>query len=278
MNSYLSSRTVRALAAAVAVGVASATMGAATLTSASGHHHHEGHVMVGPTGNRVEMVEPYNSEYVPRIARASARDRAKAENLLDRVREFCSTHSAADIKKRWRPGADIPSKSNHYFNPRPSKRSAGLHPSRPRAALIYDGRLRGVMFVGKPLPSLGSIPRPHTHQMDEPVEMLHVYCTRDLKDAFTPNRELGINADSIKLRWKIRPAVMDLSERQLRNVRAKVRDYTNHKVRAKAPARSSSGSGPDPVLQRLRTEIRQSVWYLSEAELRRVWRIMQSYR
>jgi len=72
------------------------------------------------------------------------------------------------------------------------------------------------MFAGKPLPYLGSIPRAHIHHMKKPVELLHVYCTKSLKDAFTPNRLLGINADLVRLRWNIRPAVMDLTERQLR--------------------------------------------------------------
>jgi hypothetical protein len=276
MNHKISPRTIPTLAAAVGLSVAAAVVGLASVTPASAGGDMGGHVMVGPTGNKVEMVEPSKSKYVPHPARASTRDRAKAENLLADVRDFCRTHSARDIKDRWRAGGGTPAKSTHFFNPRPSKRSSGLHPARPRAALIYDGRLRGVMFVGKPLPYLGSIPRAHGHHMDMAVEMVHVYCTRNLKDAFTPNRALGINADLIDLRWKIRPAVMDLSERQLRAVRDKIRGYIGNKY-ATAPAETSGSSGPDPVLQAMRTEIRQSVWDLTEAQLRSVWRLMKSY-
>jgi len=42
--------------------------------------------------------------------------------------------------------------------------------------------------------------------------------------------------------------------------------------------RRTSGSGPDPVLEAMRTEIRKSVWDLTGLELRRVWRLMKSYR
>ncbi len=268
-------RTVRTLAATVSVGLAVAIAAAGGAPSASADGGMGGKVHIGPTGNKVEMAEPAKSTYIPKTGRASDRDRTKAKDLLAGVRNFCQTHTAADIKAKWRPAGSSASTSTHFFNPHPAK-SSGLHPRRPRAALIYDGRLRGVMFSGKPLPYLGMIPRAHGHDMKMDVEMLHVYCTKNLRDAFTPNRMLGINADLVKLRWKIRPAVMDLGEKQLRTVRDKIRGYTNSKAEYVA-GRTSDRSGPDPVLEALRTEIRQSVWDLSEGQLRSVWRLMKSY-
>ncbi len=260
---------VRALAITASLSLALTAIGVTTATTASAHRMH-GHVMTGPTGNKVEMVEPYQSMYVPRIGRASARDQAKAQKLLDGVNNFCRTHTAAGIKARWRPGTQSPSAASHFFNSGP--RSKGLNPKQPRAALIYKGRLRGVMFSGAPLPSLGSIPRAHSHNMSKPDEMVHVYCTKNLRDAFTPSRRLGINGDMNRLRDRIRPGVMDLNERQLRVVRNKVRAYTD-----KMPPMSSietTSSGPDPVLQALRTQIRQSLRLLNEPQLRSVWRLM----
>jgi len=240
--------------------------------SAQAHGGMDGHLMTGPTGNKVEMVDPAHSSYVPKLARASAADRAKAQRLLNGVNRFCRTHSAAGLTANWRPGRNL-SSPTHYFNPRPSR---GLRPASPRAALIYHGELGGVMFTGVPLPSLGSIPRAHSHDMSRPIEMLHVYCTRNLKDAFTPNRMLGVKADIRALRLRIRPAVMDLSEAQLRAVRATARDLAGNRLRPVTPTGTAAGSGPDPVLQAMRTEIRRSLMILSEPQLRRVWSMVRS--
>ena len=66
-----------------------------------------------------------------------------------------------------------------------------------------------------PLPFLGSIPRAHSHDMSRPREMVHVYCTTDLAEAFTPNRPLGVMADVIALRGEVRPLVSELVEREI---------------------------------------------------------------
>lgn len=254
--------------------VGSMGMSTVLVSSASGDGM-DGHVMIGPTGNTVEMFDPSNSTYIPNIASASARDRAKAQNLLNGVNTFCNTRSLATIRANWRPGTSTPNNTTHYFNP--SKSASGLNPSNPRAALVYDGKLSGVMFGGVPLPSLGSIPRAHGHDMVNPVEMVHVYCGNSLKAAFTPNRMLGVKAALISLRLKIRPAVMDLNKAQLQAVLVKVR----------APRTSSAGvtanlstarSGPDPVLEAMRMEIRASLMVLGEARLRSIWLLMKSFR
>lgn len=236
--------------------------------------------MVGSTGNCVELVDPADSTYIPNIAAASLADRAKAQRLLDGANNFCRNRSVAEIEATWRPGKSDPSHPTHYFNPDPSSR--GLNPANPRAALVYGGKLGGVMFTGAPLPYLGTIPRAHTHTgmamgSDMGVEMVHVYCTPGLKEAFTPNRMLGVKAATIALRLKIRPAVMDLNRWQLRAVRAKVRGYAGDRLAPVAPTGTSADGGPDPVLQAMRTEIRNSLMLLTETQLRSVWRLMQSY-
>ncbi len=49
------------------------------------------HVMVGPSGNRIEMVAPHQSRYVPKILKAPKRSRTKARTLLSGVNRFCQT-------------------------------------------------------------------------------------------------------------------------------------------------------------------------------------------
>ncbi len=263
-----------------AVAALVGSLGASTLlvsSASAGHSMPKGStvVMTGPTGNKVEMVEPSNSTYVPRIARASAADRAEAQNLLNGVNDFCRTHSAKGLRGRWRAGMSNPSRPTHLFNP--SSRSRGLHTAEPRAALVDNGKLVGVMFTGVPLPSLGSIPRAHSHNMSMPVEMVHVYCTHNLRDAFTPNRMLGVKADLEALRLKIRPAVMNLNGHQLHVVLHKVRDYAGSKLDPVSPSGTSANGGPDPALQAMRTEIRNSLMILSEAQLRSVDALMRSF-
>ncbi len=253
------------------LGFGGLTAAAASPAPSAGMH---GQIRIGPTGNKVEIVDPSNSTYVPNIAAASARDRARSQRLLDGVNAFCRAHTAAQIKSKWRPGLSKTTRQTHWFNPSP--KSWGLNPNYPRAVLVYKGRIGGVMFSGSPLPHLGSIPRPHSHMMDSPMEMLHVYCTPSLKEAFTPNRVLGVKAATIALRLTIRPAVMDLTRHQLRQVRAKVRAICGDKLKPVYPS-GPSASGPDPVLQAMRTEIRESLMLMHERQLRSVWRLMQSY-
>jgi hypothetical protein len=232
-------------------------------------------IMIGKTGNKVEMIDPSMSTYVPNMGAASARDIAKAQNLLDGVNKFCRTHTVAGLKATWRPGRDRFTQQTHLFNPNPN--SKGLNPANPRAALVYDGRIGGVMFNGSPLPYLGSIPRAHGHaDMSMPVEMVHVYCTGNLKQAFTPNRQLGVMLPVFALRDKIRPAVMNLSPAHLRAVVAKVRTYTGAKA-SSAKVLAQALGGPDPVLAAMRDEIRRSLMVLTRYQLRSVWNLMQSY-
>lgn len=241
-------------------------------------------VHVGPTGNKLEMVAPHRSRYVPRILRASVRHRTKARRLLGGVNRFCATHSLADLKGSWPTGHSNPANPTHYFNP--IREDSGINPARPKAALVYDGKVSGVMFTGRPLPFLGSIPRAHGHDhmsmgSPEGVEMVHVYCTSDLtvksmREAYTPNRQLGVLADTRRLRLRIRPAVMDLNRRELRKVRAKVRDYVGTPSDHTAHVRTSR-RGPDPALRAMRVEIRASLMHMNEAQLRSVWRLMRSF-
>lgn len=242
-------------------------------TAGSGHPHHGRHhpgmrprFVVGESCNRLELVHPSASTYVPDIAGASARDRSMARELLHGVNAFCRSTSAEALARTWWPGSTNPDNPTHLFNPEP--RSRGLHPANPRAALVYDGELRGVMFTGMPLPPLGSIPRAHIHHGDEAVEMLHVYCYENLKDAFTPNRQIGVMADVKALRLSIRPAVMNLDPTGLRAVRATARAYAGPELAPVTPVGSVGAPGPDPVLQAMRTEIRRSLMLLTEDELR----------
>jgi hypothetical protein len=236
------------------------------------HHAEEGHggssepVTVGPTCNLLEATAPPMSSYVPDVAAASAADRRTARELLDGVNEFCRTHTAADITTEWRPGTSNPNGATHYFNPSPG--SKGLDPANPRAALVYGGELGGVMFTGKPLPRLGSIPRAHSHDSTEPVEMVHVYCTDDLTEAFTPSRLLGVTADSVSMRTSLRPAVMTLGDTRLTRVLAHVRRVAGDELPPVEPFRTAAGDGPDPVRQAMRTELRRSLMLLSEEQLR----------
>jgi hypothetical protein len=274
-----------ALVAAVVGAVTATGTSGVALTATHGMHHHAGAMVeTSATGNKIELVDPDDSRYVPHVMDASPAQRDRARRLLRGVNRFCSTHSLAELKAGWRPGSANQSKPTHYFNPAP--RASGVNPDKPRAALVYDGKVGGVMFTGQPLPHLGPIPRAHRHAgmsmmgSDSSVEMVHVYCTDDLtvksvREAFTPNRQLGVYADTIRLRLRIRPAVMDLNPRQLREVRNRVRGYIGTPAR-RAVARKAAG-GPDPRLQAMRTEIRQGLMQLDEAQLRSVWRLMKSY-
>lgn len=230
-------------------------------------------------GNYVETVMPYQSSYIPKIAAASQWSRNRAQNLLTGVNHFCATHTAAQIKAHWRPGRAKSSGQTHWFNP---NGEPGLHPAHPRAALIYNGRLGGEAFTGKPLPRMGSIPRAHVHDMTmskgmQRSEMVHVYCTKNLRNAFTPNRQLGVKAATISLREKIRPAVMELNRRQLRHVRHMVRQFCGAKLKPVAPVFPRRPGGPKPVLQAMRTEIRHSLMIMTRHQLRQVWHRMQKY-
>jgi hypothetical protein len=274
-----SARLTRSFAVGTAVAALVGCIGLSTslVTNASASTGADGKdvmVMTGPTGNKVEMVDPDQSTYVPDIAAASAADVDKAQTLLDGVRQFCATHTVAGLKgDAWRPGKTLATAQTHLFNP--DSNSKGLDPTNPRAALVYDGVVAGVMFNGTPLPYMGTIPRAHGHaDMAMAVEMVHVYCTPNLQYANTPNRQLGVMLPVFHLRLEIRPAIMNLSPVHLRAVRDKVRGYIGMAAAATAVA---SKSGPDPVLSAMRDEIRRSLMLLNLRQLRSVWHLMQSY-
>ena len=232
-------------------------------------HGHAGHVPVGPTCNRVEMVAPQNSRYRPDVAGASRADRTRARTLLRGVNAFCRNHSASEVMAAWLPGKADQTPPTHFFDP-DRRGSLGLDPSNPRAVLIYGGEIGGVMFTGTPLPSLGSIPRAHTHDASHPREMLHVYCATSIREAFTPSRRLGVLADTIALRQEIRPRIAHLVDPRLTAILRQAREYVGDDV---PPVESQAIATPptaDPVLRAKREEIRQSLFVMTEPELRKV--------
>jgi hypothetical protein len=237
--------------------------------------HDPAEVMVGASCNTVELVSPDSSTYVPDVAGASSADRAKARNLLDGVNEFCATHSLAQVEQEWRPGLANPSQPSHFFNP--DRYARGLDPASPRAALVIDNELAGVVFTGRPLPPLGSIPRPHIHDPAMRVEMLHVYCTPNMKEAFTPNRQLGVNKDLQPLRLRIRPLINEVDEAQLQATLTLVRGYAGEELVPVTPVEPPATGGPDPVLQAMRIELRQSLMLLEEPDLRSLLGLLRSY-
>jgi hypothetical protein len=231
--------------------------------------------MAGESCNTVELVISRDSTYIPDVAGASPKDRAKAQELLDGVNDFCATRSLEEVEQDWRPGGSNPSQPTHFFNP--DRYARGLDPANPKAALVFDGELAGVMFTGRPLPPLGSIPRAHIHDLSMPVEMLHVYCTPDLSEAFTPNRQLGVNKDLQPLRLRIRSMLVGPDEDQLRAVLDLVHGYADEELATVDPVEPSATGDPDPVLQAMRTGIRQSLTQLNETELRSLWGLLRSY-
>jgi hypothetical protein len=277
------------LVAAVVGAVTSTATAGVSLAAAHTLHHHAyaaATVETSATGNKVELVDPGKSTYVPHVMRATAEQRTRARRLLRGVNRFCNTHTLGELKAAgWRAGDTREVAPTHYFNPDPA--ASGVNAANPRGALVYEGEIGGVMFNGHPLPHLGPIPRAHRHAGhgsmggNPNVEMVHIYCTNDLtvksvREAFTPNRQIGVLADTRILRDRIRPHVMDLNPRQLREVRALVRSYIGAPSSQPARARTTD-VGPDPVLQAMRTEIRQGLMELDEPQLRHVWRQMRSY-
>jgi hypothetical protein len=226
--------------------------------------------MVGPTCNLVEMVAPYESSYRPNIAAASPADRDRARHLLAGVNEFCRAHTASELERSWLPGPDGGDALTHYFNPAPG--SFGLDPAKPRAALVRQDRIVGVMFTGKPLPYLGSIPRAHMHDMSADMasnrEMLHVYCSPDLRDAFTPNRLLGVMADIKRLRDEFRANAGLLGEPRLSQVLARIRSMTPTPLPAVDGADQPASSDADPALWAKREEIRRDLLVVTDHDLR----------
>ena len=238
-------------------------------------HEHTSRTVVGPTCNTVELVSPVDSTYRPDVAGASRADRDIARSLLQDVNRLCESTSAVDLMEDWSAGDTTPTKPTHYFNP-DRRGSLGLDAANPRAVLVYRQRIGGVMVTGVPLPSLGSIPRPHTHDPTSAREMLHVYCARDLAEAFTPNRELGVLADTIALRHRVRPLVAHLEDPHLSEIVRRVRGYLGDELPRVDPRTIAPGLG-DAVLRATREELRQALMLLSEAQLRRLSTLVRSH-
>jgi hypothetical protein len=252
--------------------------GGGSHTENRGHGHRRGHaapLVVGPTCNILEMVVPQSSTYRPDVRGATRADRARARTLLRGVNAFCRSHSASELMAGWVAADGDQRPPTHFFNPdRPG--SLGLDPSNPRAVLVYGQEIGGVMFTGTPLPLLGSIPRAHTHDASRPREMLHVYCATNLAEAFTPSRQLGVLADSIALRQKVRPRVAQLVDPQLTLILRQVRDDLGGELPRVAPRTIATPEMADPILHAKREEIRQSLFLLAEPQLRTVLSMIKS--
>ncbi len=248
-----------------------------------GHAEHGGHghrqarrLVLGPTCNLLERVAPQSSKYRPDVRGASWADRVRARRLLRGVNEFCQSQSVSELMARWVPGSTNQATPTHFFNP-DRRDSLGLDPSNPRAVLVYGHEIGGVMFTGTPLPRLGSIPRAHSHDPSRPREMLHVYCATTLKEAFTPSRQLGVLEDSIALRQKIRPRVAYLIDPQLTAILRQVRTFVGAgEIPRARPGTIPTSEGVDPVLRAKRDEIRQSLFLLTEPQLRTVLSMIEA--
>ena len=239
-------------------------------TENRGHGHgNAGPLVGGPTCNVSEVVAPPSSTYRPVVGGASRADRARALRLLRGVNAFCRSHSASELMAGWVPGNGDETPATHFFNP-DRRGSLGLDPSNPRAALVYGHEIAGVMFAGTPLPPLGPIPRAHTHDASRPREMLHVYCATNLAEAFTPNRRLGVLADSIALRQKIRRQVAHLVNPQLTVILRYVRDELGDEQSRVDLRTIATPEPPHPIQRAKRDEIRQSLLFLAEPQLRTV--------
>jgi hypothetical protein len=130
------------------------------------------------TGNRISHCSAGEERYVPDIQSAGSEDLAKAKELHSAALGFCRSHSSLDSLSRdgyrpTRPGM------THWFNPQLG-RDFDAH--KPRFAVVKDGKLVGVLYLSPQLPSLGSIPRAHSHHPGR--EMLHVWCSDDMERAF----------------------------------------------------------------------------------------------
>jgi hypothetical protein len=100
--------------------------------------------------------------------------------------------------------------------------------------------------------------------------MLHVYCATNLAEAFTPNRRLGVLADSMALRQKVRPKVAHVVEPQLTVILNHVRDDLGDQLPRVEPRTMATPELGDPILRAKRDEIRQSLLFLAEPQLRQV--------
>lgn len=130
------------------------------------------------TGNRVSHCAAGEERYVPNVGSAGSSDAAKAKELHTAALGFCRSHSSLDSLSRdgyrpTRPGM------THWFNPQVGRT---FDADRPRFAVVKGGKLVGVLYLTPQLPSLGSIPRAHSHHPGR--EMLHVWCSDNLEHAF----------------------------------------------------------------------------------------------
>jgi hypothetical protein len=87
------------------IGLSATVVSYAAGSASSSHHSKRPMVMTGPTGNKVEMVDPDHSTYVPKIRSASDKDRAYAKKVLGGVNKFCANHTVAQPDPSVQPGA-----------------------------------------------------------------------------------------------------------------------------------------------------------------------------
>ena len=91
------------------IGLSATVVSYAAGTASSSQHSKHPMVMIGSTGNKVEMVDPDHSTYVPKIRAASDKDRAYAKKLLGGVNRFCSNHTVAQLKPTYQVDQPDPS-------------------------------------------------------------------------------------------------------------------------------------------------------------------------
>ncbi len=130
------------------------------------------------TGNQVSSCAAGEERYVPNVSSAGPDDMAKAKQLHSAALGFCRSHSSLSSLSRdgyrpTRPGM------THWFNPSLGR---DFNADKPRFAIVKGGKLVGVLYLTPQLPSLGSIPRAHSHHAAR--EMLHVWCSEDMEQAF----------------------------------------------------------------------------------------------
>ncbi len=130
------------------------------------------------TGNHVSSCAAGEERYVPNVSSAGSDDVAKAKQLHSAALGFCRSHSSLSSLNRdgyrpTRPGM------THWFNPSLGRE---FNADKPRFAIVKGGKLVGLLYLTPQLPSLGSIPRAHSHHPGR--EMLHVWCSEDMERAF----------------------------------------------------------------------------------------------
>jgi hypothetical protein len=186
------------VAAIATLTMALLTIGGGTPGMAAEHggHRHSGRCTrhTSQTGNTISECPPAHDPYVPDIQGASPDDVQRARALYAAATRFCQTHpTVRSLQARgfYRRGA-----GNSHWSDGPNE---GWDPDDPKAVHVEKGRVIGVIYIGdvgrewRPLPYLGSIPRPHVHHAGG-REMLHVWCASTMREAFTTRKPVTVEA------------------------------------------------------------------------------------